>query len=235
MFISLVPSTWNMGGSSLNVSLGITKWKGRKVGRKEEGKEGRKERKMEGRKMQSPSMGLSFSHCNEPKYNTRVAWTALNLFCFSFSFLHSTPLKNSICPSISPGLWVLEPLKQSPAHSCERLQEQPLGATCTPTPTFALPTLEVGAMMSQKAQNIPWEFREAGETIVTFLSYLHCCSLWIVSRLLSSSIWHKKRLIIPEAHILSHPLPVQSWEALPGELYLLFTHRMLGRLPERLL
>ena len=32
---------------------------------------------------------------------------------------------------------------------------------------------------------------EKQRRLVTFLSYLHCRSLWIVSRLLSSSIWHK--------------------------------------------
>lgn len=50
-----------------------------------------------------------------------------------------------------------------------------------------------------------------------------------MSRLLSSSIWHKKRLIIIETSYLV-PSTAKGRVTLPGGPYLL-VHSMLGRLP----
>ena len=188
-FMSLVPSTWDMRGSGLNVSLRMTKWKeGIKVGR-------RKGRGGKGREVTTTPYGIVISHCVSQHVILGLPGLLCNSFIFPLAF-YTPPILKVLCVLYFSRDCGFVTLVAEPSHPCERLQEQPQGATWAPAPTSALPPPEV-------AQPIPLtESSEKQGRRVTFLSYLHCRSPWMVSRLLSSSIWHRKKPIIPEASYL---------------------------------
>lgn len=50
----------------------------------------------------------------------------------------------------------------------------------------------LGALLTNSVQD------SGGSAVPTFLSYLHCRTLWIVSRLLSSSIWWRKEPLLQD-------------------------------------
>lgn len=156
-------------GSGLNVSLRMTKWEGRARG---------------GKKIQNPCVGLSYSHCSKPQYHSRVAWTALNSFISPFPS-YSLPLLNILfvlqfvqdcefCKLWSRAMPI--PVKSS--------RNSPWGQ---PAPLHSQHQ-EPGQRSAEGLEHSLTESSEKQRGLVTFLSYLHCRSLWIVSRLLSSSI-----------------------------------------------
>lgn len=168
--------------------------------------EGRKERR-EVRRKEGKYKTLLWD-CHIPTaviQNTIQGCRLLWIYYFSFSFLHSPPLKNFIFSFSIPRTW----------EYCKRwsraLPSPVKGSNSTPwvsprDPGHHTADIRAGATTSQKAQHVSLTGSlEKQRRLVTFLSYLHCRSLWIVSRLLSSSIWHKNKLIIPEAPCLGSP------------------------------
>lgn len=145
-------------------------------------------------------MGLLHPHCNDSKYNTGLPGL-LWIYYFSFSFLHSPPLKNFIFSSVDPGLVNIVSGEAEPGPALWKALTASLGSAPGPGPSHRRQSW--GHNESEGPARIPGS--EKQRRLVTFLSYLHCRSLWIVSRLLSSSIWHKNKLIIPEAPRLGSP------------------------------
>ena len=127
-------------------------------------------------------MGLLHPHCNDSKYNTGLPGL-LWIYYFSFSFLHSPPLKNFIFSSVDPGLVNIVSGEAEPCPALWKALTASLGSAPESGPSHCRHQ-SWGHNESEGPARIPdWEFRKAEETSHLFVVFALSQSLDCVSPL----------------------------------------------------
>lgn len=127
-------------------------------------------------------MGLLHPHCNDSRYNTGLPGL-LWIYYFSFSFLHSPPLKNFIFSSVDPGLVNIVSGEAEPGPALWKALTASLGSAPGPGPSHRWHQ-SWGHNESEGPARIPdWEFRKAEETSHLFVVFALSQSLDCVSPL----------------------------------------------------
>lgn len=127
-------------------------------------------------------MGLSHPHRSDSKYKTGLPGL-LWIYSFSFSFLHSPPLKNFIFSSVYPGLENIVSGEAEPYPALWKALTAPLGSAPGPRPSHRRHQ-SWGHNESKGPARIPdWLFRKAKETSHLFVVFALSQSLDCVSPL----------------------------------------------------